>query len=223
MISTIDASAFNYSNEIYETEFKQILAGITECYKMMIKDNIKVPNNENGIRDILYLEYLRKQEIRLKVGLIEYRIDRETQEDHTNGRVDLRIFSKNDFENYDAIYIIECKRLDNTNLTGMSGLNGEYINNGIQRFVSNYYSSYYNVNGMIGFVVQQLDILDNIQKINQLLENNFPNTNTVNYIESIDFIEDFEYSFYSIHRSSNKDIKLYHLMFDFSDNIEEQN
>ena len=223
MINAIDASAFHYSNEIYETEFQQILTGITECYKMMIKDNIEVPNDENDIRDILYLEYLRKQEIRLKVGLIEYRIDRETQEDHTNGRVDLRIFSKNDFEDYDAIYIIECKRLDNNNTTGVSGLNAKYINDGVLRFVSNHYSSYYNVNGMIGFVVQQLDILDNIQKINQLLKNNFPNANTVNYIESIGFIEDFEYSFYSIHKSSNKDIKLYHLMFDFSDNIEEQN
>ena len=223
MINAIDASAFHYSNEIYETEFQQILTGITECYKMMIKDNIEVPNDENDIRDILYLEYLRKQEIRLKVGLIEYRIDRETQENHTNGRVDLRIFSKNNFEDYDAIYIIECKRLDNNNTTGVSGLNAKYINDGVLRFVSNHYSSYYNVNGMIGFVVQQLDILDNIQKINQLLKNNFPNANTVNYIESIGFIEDFEYSFYSIHKSSNKDIKLYHLMFDFSDNIEEQN
>jgi len=60
MLNRIDASSFDYSLEIYEVEFKNILSGITFCYKMMIKDKVNVPaNDENKIRDILLLKYLK--------------------------------------------------------------------------------------------------------------------------------------------------------------------
>lgn len=220
-----DVSMFQYKNEPYELEFEKILTGITTCYKMMIKDNIPVPSNdENRIRDILLLNYLKKRAIKNKIDLSSYRFDREIPEDTTKGRVDIRIISKNDFEIDEAYYVIECKRLDNKKPTGASGLNGKYITKGIMRFVAEYYSSYYGINGMIGFVVEQMNIDSNIRRINGLLSNNFKDANTQNNLTPAYFIKNFKYSYYSIHKITNKkEIKLYHLMFDYSRNIEKLN
>lgn len=223
-MDNLNASAFKYNNEPYELEFEKILTGITACYKMMINDNVSVPSNdENRIRDILLLNYLKKREIKTKANLTNYRFDREIPEDTTKGRVDIRIISINDFKIDEAYYIIECKRLDNQKPTGTSGLNGEYINEGIMRFVTEYYSSYYGINGMIGFMVEQMDIDNNIKSINGLLTNNFETANTQKKLTHVDFIKKFRYSYYSIHNDiENKKIKLYHLMFDFSANLNEE-
>jgi hypothetical protein len=129
--------------------------------------------------------------------------------------------SKNDFEIDEAYYTIECKRLDNKKKTGSSGLNGKYIKEGIMRFIAEYYSSYYSVNGMIGFVVDQMDISANIINVNKLLMENFSDANTETVLTFHNFIKDFKYQYYSIHKDiQDRKIKLYHLMFDFSANIE---
>ena len=221
-MDNLNASVFQYRNEPYELEFETILVGITFCYKMMIEDNISVPSNdENGIRDILLLNYLKNREIKRKVKLTNYRFDREITEDTTKGRVDIRIISKNDFEIDEAYYVIECKRLDNKNLWGTTGFNAEYVNNGIRRFIEGKYSTYYGVNGMIGFVVEQMDISANIININKLLRGNFSDANTETVLTSHSFIKNFKYQYYSIHKDiKDRKIKLYHLMFDFSANIE---
>ena len=221
----LNAFDFQYRNEPYELGFERILTGITACYRMMIKDNVTVPSNdENRIRDILLLDYLKKRDIKNRVNLTDYRFDREIPEDCTKGRVDIRVISKNDFEIDEAYYSIECKRLDNKNLMGTTGLNAEYIKNGILRFIERQYSAFYGVNGMIGFVVERMNIADNIKSINGLLNSKFPSTNTKKKLTPVDFIKKFKYSYYSIHKDiENKIIKLYHLMFDFSANLHEEN
>ena len=99
MISGIDASSFDHSIEFYQVEFENILGGIVYCYKIMLKNKNPVPaNDENKIRDILLFNYLKKRDIKTKAQLTNYRFDRETLEDTTNGRVDIRIISKKDFE-----------------------------------------------------------------------------------------------------------------------------
>lgn len=220
----LNAFAFQYKIEPYELEFEKILTGITACYKMMINDNVSVPSNdENKIRDILLLNYLKKRDIKNNLNLTNYRFDREIPEDTTKGRVDIRIISKNDFEIDAAYYVIECKRLDNHKPTGTSGLNGKYINEGIMRFVfvTEYYSSYYGINGMIGFIVEQMNIADNVNSINRLLNSKFPSVNTKKKLTPVDFIKDFKHSYCSTHEDvKRKEIKLYHLMFDFSKNME---
>lgn len=225
MDNTLDASLFASSPEIYETEFENILTGITACYQMMVKDKVSVPTkDENGIRDILLLNYLKNRKIKTNTKLTNYRFDREIPEDYTKGRVDIRVITRNDFELDEAYYTIECKRLDNKNTTGTSGLNGEYIKEGIMRFITEYYSSYYGLNGMIGFIVARMNIADNIQNINRLLKYDFKNANTKNNIKSVNFIEKFKYAYCSIHEDNKKkEIKLYHLMFDFSKNMEKPN
>ena len=225
MLSGINASSFVHSLEIYEIEFKNILNGITYCYKMMISNNVSLANNENRIRDVLRKDYLNNREIRNNIGFTgKYSFDREVPEDNDRGKVDIKVATQDTLTEPEAYYIIECKRLNNKNLTGITGLNAEYIRNGILRFVKRKYSSYYQVNGMIGFVVERMNISDNIKNINRLLKNNFKHANTRKNLKSVNFINRFRYSYCSTHKiDKGKEIKLYHLMFDFSKNLEKSN
>ncbi|MCK4947414.1 MAG: hypothetical protein KAS46_03460 [Candidatus Aureabacteria bacterium] len=227
MDKILDASLFIPSSEIYEIEFQSILSGITACYKMMIKDNVRVlPNDENKIRDDLYSKYLNDDAVRKKINFY-YNIVCEPAEyiNHArSGFVDLKILSQNSLKNTDAYYIIECKRLDNNNMSGTSGLNGDYIKDGIMRFVSSKYLTPKGINGMIGFIVEQMHIPDNIKNINKLLKNNFKKANTKKILKPVNFIKKFKYSYCSTHKVvKGKEIKLYHLMFDFSKNLEKSN
>ncbi len=220
MYKEIDASPFEYNSIFYDQEFEIILCKITLCYQMMIKNDVKVPNDENYIRDILLFQFLKNDEIRREIGLLDYQFDRETLEDNTLGRTDIRVITQDTFQIQAAYYIIECKRLNNQNLIGISGLNAEYIKEGIMRFVNGKYSIYYRVNGMIGFVVEDMKIEQNIENINTLLTNQFPKANTKAIIKKASFIENFEYQYFSIHNDNKKSLfKLYHLMFDFSNQI----
>ena len=189
----------------------------------MIDNGDIVPNKEVEIRDVLYNKYLNNNEVRGQVGL-NYNIDCEPAE-YRNGKcsgyIDLKIFSGNSLTDTSAYYIIECKRLDNQNLNGTTGLNAEYIKNGIMRFVSGQYSTNKYLNGMIGFVVEQMDIPANITNINKLLRENFSDANTETVLTFHNFIKDLKYQYYSIHKDiKDRKIKLYHLMFDFSANID---
>ena len=222
MTDSLDPSVFRSTVDFYIAEFEYILVGITSCYKMMIGNGDTVPNHEEKIRNILYTRYLNNNEVRNRIGL-NYNIDCEPAE-YTNGEltgyIDLKIYSRNSLTDTSAYYIIECKRLDNQNLTGTTGLNAEYIKNGIMRFVAGQYSTNKYLNGMIGFIVDRVDIKSNIGNINKLLKEKFLDTNTVTHLTLANFIKDFKYQYYSTHKDiGNKEITLYHLMFDYSKNI----
>jgi hypothetical protein len=194
---SLNASSYILSVNEYEIEFKNLLLNIYSCYILIKTNNKKIPNNENKIRDIL-LQYLKDTKVRQRDCLIEgYRFDKEVHE--KEGRVDIKIISINDFENHDAYYIIECKRLD-----GTKTLNDAYNNDGIKRFTTSYksttskepyYSTYYGINGMIGFVVKKIDIDANMNKIG-------------------DFFNSIEEG--KLYSSTHDNLKLYHLMMDFS-------
>lgn len=221
MFSDLDATSFSGAIPFYEKQFELILTGITNCFRMMKEDKVSVDNDENKIRDLLLLEYLKNNQIRKKLDLLQWHFEREVQEDHSIGRTDLKVISGNTFLTQEAYYILECKRLDNTNVTGLTGLNAKYIENGICRFTSKHYSSYYRVNGMIGFIVENMDISANILNINELLINGFKWSNTTESIVQDNFIEGFSYHYHSIHTDvDNNALKIYHLMFDMFENIQ---
>ncbi len=213
----LNASNFIYNKEVYNGEFEIILNKITYCYFMLKKDKKKVPlNDENGIRDILLNDYLKNPKIKKQVSLTSYLFDKETSETNTTGRVDIRVMPVNPFISDDAYYVLECKRLDNQARRGTSGLNYKYIDNGIQRFTTDFYSSYYKTNAMIGFVIDSLNIRENIDDINYLLKHDFSQIETTVFLQKENFIEDFEFHYSSIHLTTDKqDLKLYHLMFSF--------
>ena len=218
----IDASAFlDNSYIIYNEQFEKILAQIIICYNLMIESKIILPDDENKIRNELVNNYLMDNIIRAKIGLTDYRFEREAPEKNDEGRIDIKIVSRNDsFFNTDAYYAIECKRLDNNNQNGKTGLNGKYISNGIARFTSEKYQFHSNTAGMIGFVVSQMNIHENIGIINKLLQNTFTEVNTEKELTKKQINPDFEYSYYSCHKVGKTTKIIYHLMFNFSSNIE---
>jgi hypothetical protein len=222
MDAELNAVGYNFNESNYEAEFKRVLRGVYACYSFMLRNNVSVPpNDENKIRDILLCKYLNDDAIRNKTDLIWYSFNKEVPEE--DGRVDIKVEIRNPFVSTKAYYIIECKRLDNKNTTGTSGLNAEYINNGMHRFVSIIYPTNCRVNAMIGFVVEQMDIHRNIQNINALLSNpKISNCNTTQKIQQATFIPKFEFHYSSIHKDrENNSFTLYHLMFNFSKNIEQ--
>ncbi|MFT3949155.1 MAG: hypothetical protein QM763_19480 [Agriterribacter sp.] len=220
MSEILNASGYPFAKTDYREEFEKILSKIISCYRLMLSDNIILSNDENKIRDVLYLNYLNNDTVRKSVGLQSYYFDRETKEDRTAGRTDIRILTINSFVETAAYYIIECKRLNAANPEGSTGLNGKYIENGICRFTSSTYSAHYNTNGMIGFVVEDLNISKNVVSINSLLRNTFTKTNTIQDLEYRELINGFEFSYCSIHNMAGNNILLYHLMLDFSKNIQ---
>ena len=137
-----------------------------------MNSGISLVNDENLIRDE-FLKYLQDFDFKVKNELRNLKFDKETVEN--TGRVDIRIFpTKNEYVNDRAYYIIECKRLNTTNPKGTTGLNAEYVKNGICRFSTGYYSSYFGCSAMFGFLVEpvntQKDIVNNI---NSMLNINF--------------------------------------------------
>lgn len=223
MDKKLDASSFALSPEIYEAEFKIILSAIIFCYQMMAKDKISVPNDENKIRDILYNKYLNNDKIRNVLNLTHYLFDCEVAEydkdESLTGYLDYKISTQNTFVESNSYYIIECKRLDSKNLTGDTGLNAKYIKDGMMRFVTGQYSSHHGINGMIAFVVEQINISDNVKNINRLLSNSIKSANTKKVLTFV-ALNSFKYSYYSEHKDNTaKKIKLFHLMFDFSKNL----
>jgi len=100
-----------------------------------------------------------------------------------------------------------------------SGLNGKYISEGIYRFVSSYYSSYHTVNGMIGFIVEPIDIHQNITCINKLIATHFTNANIIIPLTKRQLKANLDFTYFSTHSVGNSPITLYHLMLDFSNNF----
>jgi hypothetical protein len=216
MFTDLNASAYGHSSIFHNAEFEELLSKIIACYNLMRTDNVSLSNDENSIRDVLLINYLNDNSVRRKVELTDYLFNREVPESKTIGRTDIKIETQNTFQDTDAYYTIECKRLNSANTTGATGLNAKYIQNGINRFVSKTYSSHYKTNGMIGFVVQEMDINKNVITINGLLKGS---ANTTSELFKHNIVSDFEYSYCSTHSLDGDEILIYHLMFNFSKNI----
>jgi hypothetical protein len=212
---TMNASVFKYRITYFNTEFEYITKKIILCYHLMIADKIVLPNDENKIRNKLVNNYLNNNDIRNDIELKNYYFQPEAPTKNDTGRIDIKIISQQTiFSDTDFFYAIECKRLN-----GKNKLNNEYISNGIKRFTDEKYPCNENTAGMIGFVVSKMDIHENVRCINILLQNTFTEINTEKTLTHKQIVPDFEYSYYSHHKVENSTKIIYHLMFNFSDNI----
>lgn len=226
MSNTLNAASFSGSTHFINGELYTVLECCTQIYYQFVAATVTVSNNEEEIRDVFF-DKLNDDAYREKYpSLQNYHFEREPQEN--TGYVDIKIKTLNPYKSTKAYYCIECKRLDAQNLTGKSGLNAEYIKNGICRFVSGYYSTYFGCNVMFGFVVETLNIQsDIVDNINQIINDDFINSqsqnvnaNTTTKMQYEDYVNGYRYSYISKHtKDDGNEITLYHLMFDFSNNI----
>lgn len=226
-LSDLNAAFFVYSSTRRDTYFETVLTVCVGVYREIIISSVMLDNDENKIRDE-FLKYLQNLSFKKRHELKNLKFDKETPENA--GRADIRILpTKDEYINDEEYYLIECKRLDPQNLNGISGLNAEYVKNGICRFVSGYYSTYYGCNAMFGFVVESVNSIDNdiVNNINSLLNTTmtndhgvYVNAKAINPLQYTDFANRYPCSYMSTHtHNSGTEIVLYHLMFDFSNNI----
>lgn len=217
--SMINIGNFSRIHFVKQKEFKNILSKVVMCYEIMCSDCVKqgktLPNNENSLRDILHYEYLNIKQVRAKCNLTQYLFVPEVPEDRKKndirGRTDLRVIIKSrTFENPQEYFTIECKRID-----GNKSLNEAYIVNGILRFVneSPLYLSYYRTNGMLGFIVKDINVANNMNEIDSLLSNKYEEVKVIDNIVSEDSVP---CCYMSTYISQNKPLRLYHLMLDVS-------
>ena len=217
MFSQLNATGYHGNDNFIHAEFERVLSLIIAGYKQMLTDNVILTNNENNIRDVLLYSYLKKPAFKRANNITDFLFDKELEEN--TGRIDIRVMPVNPFISDEAYYILECKRLNSKNTTGKTGLNGKYIAEGVCRFISQKYSCYHQTNGMIGFVVDDLDIHKNITSLNTLLSSNFPEAKTAKNISKRGIVNGFDFSYYSTHTGNNIELLLYHLMLNFSGNI----
>lgn len=160
----------NILKALYRANFEKITTYILDICELIVEDyerkKFKLPNDENKIRSIMLEEYMNKQ--KAAHGMSGYKFELEVPENYAGsgqhiGRIDIRILLKSDFEKDDAYYIIECKRID-----GSSDLNKKYVKEGVSRFVTQKYSSYYGRNIMLGFVVKKIDVSANAKLIEEI-------------------------------------------------------
>ena len=226
MRNDLNANKFTFSKQFCSKELLKITAGIIESYNDITAKAVKLENDENIITSFIAINYLKNESFKRKsLTLSNYHFDYEIIEN--SGRSDIRVLPINPYVEDKAYYIFECKRLNSQNLSGTTGLNAEYIKNGMCRFITEYYSSYYTENGMIGYVVEKLNIIHNIKELNKLLDNDFVNdrknivnARVVEKIKQIDELNGHNHIYNSKHKTdSGKEIILLHLMLDFSKNI----
>lgn len=213
---------YKYTNEAADGEIRLILTHIWDCYRLMYSQNRKVKNDEDTIRYVLTEDYLMNPKVRNKLSIMGYHFQPEAPIINTEykaiGWIDIKVFLPSQIEeNQQAIYFIECKRLD-----GKSKLNKYYVDGGILRFIENKYQTFFGSNGMLAFCVAPFEISSNTLKINKYI-GDLCGQNTARTLIKNDFLDEEANTFLSEHSlaaNTNEKFSLYHLMLDFSMMIE---
>lgn len=227
MRDILDASVFISSITFRNHEFETLLECCVDIYNDFINSNSKCRNKEELIRDVFF-DSLSNDLCRGKISFLQnYHFEKESQE--KTGYLDIKIKTLNPYISTKAYYCIECKRLGSDSSVYTNDLNTEYVKNGICRFVEDYYTSYFGCNALFGFIVNSVvcvqdDIIDDINsKLNKDYKNTqkkIVNARAKECLHYINFAKCYPYSYISTHHHvSGKELVLYHLMFDFSNNI----
>lgn len=214
---------FGHFENYLNNKFLSIIKLVIFSYKKILEDEKKVqnlngrdPDNEmaleNSITNML-VTYLRENKNHFDLDIYGFELEpvSEISDNYkSEGFLDIKICNLTNelmSKNIEDVYFtFECKRLNH-------GKTNNYVKQGINRFKIEKYSKKVPVGGMIGYSeLNYENINDFIIKINNILPNE---ENLNNY-----HIENFDYCYESIHeRISSPDMKLYHLILDYSDII----
>lgn len=205
----IDTANFQYGSQFRKRQLEGILTDCARVYELVVSNGSSLHNNENEIRDKL-AEYLEDDDYKTNCTSMvkNFQVDPEVPEG-SHGRVDLRFLPVNPYEGQKVYYIIECKRLD-----GSNHLNKEYVEHGMKRFKSpDKYSTRLGFNGMMGFLVNQLDVALTCGSINTSLA-------AEEQLNAVAFSTSGCYAFESSLNTTLERVTLLHLWMDFSSVME---
>lgn len=151
-----------FGKNLYTVIVNALIAGCALMVDDCRKSGRKIPNHEEMIRNRLLEQYLENDNVRSALGLndVPIRFLPEILEGYNKsagvytGRTDIRVTSINWFFNRNDYYIVECKRIDGTQV-----LNKKYVEEGISRFTNDppKYPSYHHRNVMLAFVVKSVN------------------------------------------------------------------
>lgn len=203
----MDASVFGYNEAYYRSQLRGILHDICLTYEQIIQSGVKLPNNENIIRNE-FGKYFSCQNYKMTTSTARYYYyDYEVSLQNTSGRVDMRFLSPNCYAVQDYFFGIECKRLD-----GKMHLSKEYVVNGIRRYTTGKYPSNLGCNAMLGFIVCPVNLDDTVKYVND-------NLAVEEYLKQVGTTTERVAGFESNHTSPGQ-IVLYHLWMSFVGMIE---
>lgn len=210
-------------NNIYEDMINFIFIALEKMKENLLAENKNIKNDEEKIRTHLLEHYLKNEKFKEKYFVDLYLLfDAEVAEGYDLiseeyiGRVDIKVYSINTIINPKDYHIIECKRID-----GSNNLNKKFITEGVCRFVLDKpkYSSYNKKNIMLGFVVKNINIELNINKINEI-QNQIEDIHISENLERVNKEKEEYYLYRNKYICDDKEIELSHLFYDLSDVID---
>jgi len=219
--SEIKNNGFDFSENLsISIQIEQIIELVAFSYLGMIDEGVTYKKSEMPRkRENYYRTKLVRLMDKFKVdkGLSHILFDCESEETDDDckvvGLLDIKVRFIKDNAAMEPYYRIECKRINSTY--------SSYIKTGIVDFIDKKYSKDNNNAAMIGFIEKgEIDRL--IEKINKYLEKHHGNF-TTNYLDkielNIDSFDRFKEIYLSIHKrkKSDENIKIYHLMLDYTD------
>ncbi len=211
-----DSLNIEFGNNLLEN----IIEHLIKCSSAMKADCIStgkyLQNHEDRITDRLVAQYLNAKASTIKF-LPQAPESFNADKDSYDGRIDIKVVTNDWFDGNDdkRYYLIECKRVD-----GSLALNRKYINEGVSRFVgiAPKYSSYYKRNIMFGYIVQNIDIPQNVAAIDGLQASQLVGIicGSFSLLSNINS----EYYIYGCQYGNSPDsIELRHLFYNFSEVI----
>ena len=209
-------------NKTYKIQFNKILTACVKAHSKLIESEDNLDGLEEEVLRNKLIKYIRNNQG--TYGVAKYVFDAESAEidettDKTVGYHDIKITipcSSNFSTEEQKKFIIECKRLD-----GYTSKNKAYIEEGMNRFISEKYVCRLDVCGMIGFIeksnkVYKTDkIVEIVNDINNKLINVYKK-NEAEKLQTSTNIDEFNHSYISTHNREKCQLPLYisHLFLD---------
>ena len=214
-------------NKTYKFQFNKILAACVKAHSKLIESENNLEGLEEEVLRNKLIKYIRSNQG--TYGVAKYVFDAESAEidnttDKTVGYHDIKITipcSSNFSTEEQKKFIIECKRID-----GYASKNKAYIEEGINRFISEKYVCNLDVCGMIGFVEKSNKIYKNdkiseiVNDINDKLINTY-NRNEMEKLQLNLIIDEFNSSYNSTHTREKCNLPIYitHLFLDMNNQL----
>jgi hypothetical protein len=156
--------AFALTDDQIATVIDLVCRGVEEARPAVTPGMLEVPIT------LVVRKAMRRVKKLLNLTNLQIRGEHELEDMATNdptilGRIDITLQFLHQFGDEDAYVAVECKRVG----AGLPALNGSYVTNGVDRFVTGQYAAGHEWGFMLGYVLAQ-PVQDVIEYISYRLE-----------------------------------------------------